>query len=97
MLLQRRRIYSASPGNLYRLQSETTGKQLFGFSHGSSFVKLGDKEKGATWSGSMMEDGSGGYMYRFQDGSGQTMSGNSDGQTIVMRDSNGRTWKGFID
>ncbi len=97
MLLQRRRIYPSSPGNLYRLQSESTGKQLFGFSHGSSFVKLGDKENGGQWSGTVLEDGAGGYMYRFHDGGGQTMSGTSDGQTIVMRDSNGKTWKGFID
>ena len=97
MLLKRRRVWSSSPGNFYRLRSESTGKQLFGFSHGSNFVKLEDKETGNTWSGTATEDGSGGYMYRFNDGAGQTMSGSSDGQTIMMRDSNGRTWKGFVD
>jgi hypothetical protein len=97
MLLQRRRIWSKSPGNTYRLQNESSGKSLFGFCHEGSLVKLGDEEKGSNWSGNAVEDGSGGYLYRFTDQRGQTMTGMSDGSTILMRDSSGRTWKGFVD
>lgn len=96
MLLQRRRIYASSPGNFYRLQSESTGKQLCGFSHGSDFAKLGDKD-GSKWSGTVSSDDNGGYTYRFRDAAGETMSGTSEGGSILLRDSQGRIWKGFVD
>jgi hypothetical protein len=96
MIFQRRRVYSSSPGDYFRLRNESTGKQLFGFSMGSNFLKLGDKE-GGQWSGSAQADASGGHLLRFRDGAGKTMTGISDGQTVLMRDSSGQIWKGFVD
>lgn len=97
MIYQRKRVYSSSPGTFYRLQREGSGKSLFGFSHGTGFVQLSDKE-GTEWRGqSTPNDMEGGHSYRFQNDKGDTLTGISDGQTLMLRDARGRTWKGIID
>jgi hypothetical protein len=97
MIYERKRVYSSSPGTFYRLQREGSGKSLFGFSHGTGFVQLSDKE-GTEWRGqSTPNDMQGGHSYRFQNDKGETLTGISDGQTLMLRDARGRTWKGIID
>ena len=97
MIFQRHRIHSASVGDFFRVQNQSTGKQLFGFSFGSSFAKLKDKD-GSQWSGSIHADDNGGntHMLRFRDANGQSMSGTADGQTVFLRDSRGHIWQGFV-
>lgn len=97
MIYERKRVYASSPGGFYRLQKEGSGKSLFGFGNGSGFVQLSDRE-GTEWRGqSIPNDVNGGHSFRFQNEKGETLTGISDGQTLMLRDARGRAWKGVID
>src|ERR1700724_3826031 len=83
------------PGGYFNLQEEKTKTRVSGYGHGD-FIKLKD-EYGNVWLGSAETVADNSIVYRFRDGTGQTLTGISSGLVVTLRDEKGNTWRGAVD
>jgi hypothetical protein len=83
------------PGGFFHLEEEKTRTRATGYGHGDH-IKLKD-EYGNVWLGSAERADDNTIVYRFRDGKGCTLTGVSDSMVVILRDSKGNTWKGFVD
>lgn len=78
----------------YRIESPNQGV-MQGFGDGE-FIRLRD-EFGREWHGVAEHFDQDLIRLRFRDEQGETISGVIDRSGIVLRDSKGKTWRGFAD
>jgi len=83
------------PGGYFNLQEEKTKTRVSGYGHGD-FIKLRD-EYGNVWLGSAETVADNSIVYRFRNGTGQTLTGISSGLVVTLRDEKGNTWRGAVD
>jgi hypothetical protein len=83
------------PGGHFSLQEEKTKTRVSGYGHGD-FIKLKD-EYGNVWLGSAETVADNSIVYRFRNGTGQTLTGISSGLVVTLRDEKGNTWRGAVD
>jgi hypothetical protein len=81
-------------GGYYRIESPNQ-PIMQGFSDGE-YVRLRD-EFGREWRGVAEQFDQDLVRLRFRDDEGNSVSGVIDRSGIVLRDSKGKTWRGFID
>jgi hypothetical protein len=82
-------------GGYFSLQEEKTKTRVSGYGHGD-FIKLRD-EYGNVWLGSAETVADNSIVYRFRNGTGQTLTGISSGLVVTLRDEKGNTWRGAVD
>jgi len=82
-------------GGYFSLQEEKTKTRVSGYGHGD-FIKLKD-EYGNVWLGSAEIVADNSIVYRFRNGTGQTLTGISSGLVVTLRDEKGNTWRGAVD
>lgn len=95
MIYGKPRIHPPMPGGFFHLEEEESKTRVFGFGHGDD-IRLTD-EYGNVWRGCAERGPDNLVLYRFRDAKGRSMTGVSSSMTITLRDSKGKTWKGFID
>lgn len=95
MIYKNRSRYSRQPGGYLRFRGSDQST-VYGYGEGD-YIRLRD-EYGGHWVGSATRDSDSGIVhYRFRDDKGREISGVSDAHGVVLRDADGRTWRGFID
>jgi hypothetical protein len=87
--------HKRAPGGYFNLQEEKTKTRVSGYGHGD-FIKLRD-EYGNVWLGSAETVADNSIVYRFRNGTGQTLTGISSGLVVTLRDEKGNTWRGAVD
>ena len=94
-MIYRRRRRAGSPSGFYRI-SGSGNRTIFGVGDGD-FIRLHD-ERGNQWIGSAERQSDNSLRFRFKDSEGKTISGISDGNSVVLlRDERGNSWRGYID
>ena len=95
MIYRKKRVHAKSPGGYFSLEEERTKQKFQGFGFGEH-ISIRD-EFGNLWRGSAERGEDETVRYTFRDGHGHAISGVSDQFGIVLRDSKGKTWRGFVD
>ncbi len=91
---KRKRRGTTAHAGYYRLESPNR-PVMQGFGDGD-FIRLRD-EFGREWQGIAEHFDQGLVRLRFRDEDGNPVSGVIDRSGIVLRDSRGKTWRGFAD
>jgi len=94
MIYAKQRKRARLPGGFFHLEDEKTKTRVFGYGHGDN-IKLKD-ECGNIFLGSAVRSDDNSVEYRFRDGKGNSLSGISNGEVVILRDGRGTTWKGFV-
>jgi hypothetical protein len=94
-IFQRKRVHSKIPGGFFSFEEESSHTRLYGFGHGDH-LQLRD-EFGNIWRGTAEKVSDEAVRYTFKDVNGNTITGVSDSFGIVLRDSRGKTFRGFIE
>lgn len=95
MIYSKQRKLTRTPGGFFHLEEEKTKTRVYGYGHGDH-IKLKD-EYGNIWRGSAVRNPDNSVAYRFRDARGNSLSGVSEGDMVLLRDGKGKTWKGFVD
>ncbi len=83
------------PGGYFNLEEERTKGRMLGFGFGDH-ITIHD-EFGALWRGTAERGDDDSVRYTFRNDKGHSISGVSDQFGVVLRDTRGRTWRGFVD
>lgn len=95
MIYHKKRVRVKSPGGYFSLEEERTKGRLHGFGFGEH-ITIRD-ELGNLWRGSAERGDDHAVRYTFRNDKGHAISGVSDQFGVVLRDSKGKTWRGFVD
>lgn len=95
MIYRKKRVHTTSPGGFFSLEEERTKARLHGFGFGDH-ITIRD-EFGNLWRGTAERGDDEAVRYTFRNEKGQCISGVSDQVGVVLRDSKGKTWRGFVD
>lgn len=95
MIFRKRRTHSRSPGGFFNLEDERTKTRLLGFGFGDH-ITIRD-ELGNFWRGTAERGEDDSVRYLFRNDKGQCITGVSDQLGVVLRDTKGNTWRGFVD
>jgi hypothetical protein len=93
MIYRRRRGRERSLAGYYHFMGQNQ-QSFHGYGDGD-VVRIRD-EKGNDWTGQAERMGDGSVRYRFRDSKGNSISGIADSMGILLRDTRGNTWRGYI-
>ena len=94
MIFKKKRQHSTMAGGFFSFEEEGTRKRLHGFGYGEQ-IRLHD-DYGNVWHGSAEKGADETVHYVFRDAMGRALTGVADGAGVTLRDSKGKTWRGFI-
>ncbi len=94
MIYRKKRVHTRAPGGYINMEEEATKSRLHGFGFGDH-ISIRD-EFGGLWRGSAERRDDDSVRYTFRDERGRTITGVADQFGIVLRDSKGKTWRGFV-
>ena len=94
MIFKKKRQYSSMAGGFFSFEEEGTKTRLHGFGYGEH-IRLHD-DYGNVWHGSAEKGTDAAVHYLFRDAMGRALTGVADGAGVTLRDSKGKTWRGFI-
>lgn len=95
MIFQKKRVHSSIPGGFFNFEEEFSKTRLHGFGYGEH-IHLRD-HYGNVWRGTAQKSVDDIVHYTFRDAMGRTITGVADGSSVTLRDSKGKSWRGFID
>jgi hypothetical protein len=97
VIYKRKRVHSKVAGGFFHFEELKSRTHLHGYGHGD-YVRLRD-EFGNIWKGSAETMNDESVRYTFRDANGHTITGLSDSDCsgIILRDSRGKSWRGFLD
>lgn len=95
MIYTKKRVHSSVPGGFFSLQQESSKARLYGSGYGDD-IRLQD-EYGNSWRGAAEKCADETVRYTFRDAMGRTISGMAGTCGVLLRDSRGKTWRGFLD
>jgi len=95
MVFRKKRVHSSIAGGFFSFEEESSKTRLHGFGYGEH-IRLRD-EYGNVWSGSAEQGVDDMVHYTFRDAMGRTITGVAGSQGVMLRDSKGKSWRGFID
>jgi len=97
VIYKRKRIHSKVAGGFFHFEEPKSRTHIYGYGHGD-YVRLRD-EFGNVWKGAAETLADESVRYTFRDANGNTITGLSDSEHsgILLRDSRGKSWRGFLD
>lgn len=95
MIYRRKRTHSKTPGGYFNLEEERAKGRLHGFGFGDHITIRDEFDN--IWRGTAERGDDDAVRYTFRNAKGQSITGVSDQFGLILRDSRGKTWRGFVD